>query len=655
MSTRKDPFIFLKQQPPLLSAKKYPLITYEKALLSQATGGKFPSVTFIERKQMSTKTSIKRIALVAAAALTLGGFSAVSANAAVTSTYAVVSAYSGTTTSSSQVTGGFVTYTHALTGLGSPSVVIYQSSGVGSIGNATGVTAYAVGGGTLTLPTQSFQISATSTNTETITVTSAVAGTQTITATVLDANGTPTSSSTETVTWIASSATGVSAANSSLYFTSDGECFSPSATGNKAADAAGIGALTNTVTSLPKSTAWYGCWIARDANNNLISIASGTVFTSFGTSDATNTGTSSATADLSSAITGAGTVNALLTDGYGNTITLTAAFTSYGTMSTLSVENISYVAKYAGADDAGTMTANATATHGDGVGVSTSALGLLHITAKDSAGATINAQSSATLSSPKITVTSDANPTVSVSTGGSNSAGATVAYGADSNTYIYTNYGVKGGTLVVDCHGSTKAEKLSIVFSALKSDGTRISAAPVTFYCSSSAKTVAVTAASSSVDAGAVTTVTATVSDAQGYPAPDGTAVTFAATGAGAVAPSTGSTWNGVAGTTDTNLVNFIAAGDGGSATVTAIAGNYSGSTSISVAGGSGSSSLSLDAANAATDAANNAYDEAQNATQAASDALAAVTALSAQVSALIATVKSLAAMVAKIKAKVKA
>ena len=67
-----------------LVVKKYPLITYEKALLGQATGGKFPSVTFLERKKMSTKTSFKRIALVAAAALTLGGFSAVSAHAAVT-------------------------------------------------------------------------------------------------------------------------------------------------------------------------------------------------------------------------------------------------------------------------------------------------------------------------------------------------------------------------------------------------------------------------------------------------------------------------------------------------------------------------------------------------------------------------------------------
>ena len=68
----------------VLSLKKYPLITYEKALLSQATGGKFPSVTFLERKKMSTKTSFKRIALVAASALAIAGFSAVPSNAAVT-------------------------------------------------------------------------------------------------------------------------------------------------------------------------------------------------------------------------------------------------------------------------------------------------------------------------------------------------------------------------------------------------------------------------------------------------------------------------------------------------------------------------------------------------------------------------------------------
>jgi hypothetical protein len=65
---------------------------------------------------------------------------------------------------------------------------------------------------------------------------------------------------------------------------------------------------------------------------------------------------------------------------------------------------------------------------------------------------------------------------------------------------------------------------------------------------------------------------------------------------------------------------------------------------------GDQTASLALDAANAATDAANNAYDEAQNATQAASDALAAVTALAAQVKSLIAMVKKLTAAVAKLK-----
>ena len=47
----------------------------------KAADGNVPFAT-IERKSMSTKTSIKRVALVAAAALTIGGFSAVSANAA---------------------------------------------------------------------------------------------------------------------------------------------------------------------------------------------------------------------------------------------------------------------------------------------------------------------------------------------------------------------------------------------------------------------------------------------------------------------------------------------------------------------------------------------------------------------------------------------
>jgi len=69
-----------------LMVKNDPLITYESGILGQATGKKFFSVTFLERKTMSTKTSFKRIALVAASALAIAGFSAVpAANAAATS------------------------------------------------------------------------------------------------------------------------------------------------------------------------------------------------------------------------------------------------------------------------------------------------------------------------------------------------------------------------------------------------------------------------------------------------------------------------------------------------------------------------------------------------------------------------------------------
>ena len=51
------------------------LMTYESVLVGQAEMEKFSKSTFSERKIMSTKTSIKRIAAVAAVALTLGGFS----------------------------------------------------------------------------------------------------------------------------------------------------------------------------------------------------------------------------------------------------------------------------------------------------------------------------------------------------------------------------------------------------------------------------------------------------------------------------------------------------------------------------------------------------------------------------------------------------
>ena len=72
-------------------------------------------------------------------------------------------------------------------------------------------------------------------------------------------------------------------------------------------------------------------------------------------------------------------------------------------------------------------------------------------------------------------------------------------------------------------------------------------------------------------------------SDANGFPVPDGTSVSFASSNNSTVAPGTSTTLNGVAGTSATTKVNFIANSANGVSTITAIAGNYVGSTTITV------------------------------------------------------------------------
>jgi len=68
------------------SASQFRLMINEAVLSGQATDGISPDVTnFFERKTMSTKTTFKRVALVAVVALGLGGLSTVAAHAATTS------------------------------------------------------------------------------------------------------------------------------------------------------------------------------------------------------------------------------------------------------------------------------------------------------------------------------------------------------------------------------------------------------------------------------------------------------------------------------------------------------------------------------------------------------------------------------------------
>ena len=109
--------------------EKDTLITYERALTAQADLRKFRGST-IERKQMSTKTTFKRVALVAVAALGFGMLSVVAANA--------VGTYTSTLT----------TGTTTLTGTGTGT-----ASATGAVGTAVNFNVVNTGSGT---PTAAF-------------------------------------------------------------------------------------------------------------------------------------------------------------------------------------------------------------------------------------------------------------------------------------------------------------------------------------------------------------------------------------------------------------------------------------------------------------------------------------------------------------------
>jgi hypothetical protein len=643
-----------------LMVKNDSLITYEKSFEGQAAVKKFFIATFLERKIMSTKTSFKRIALVAVSALAIGGFSAVSPASAAEGDITVTAAYN--TTAGSQVVGGTITMTfEGVIPVASPSTYTISSSGVGSIGSAT-ITAgssettagalYLVGTTTAaTFPTTGLDYKAAidtagaDTQTVTLRAQSSVAGVQTITVTKKDSNGTPTNTYTETLTWIAATATGMSATGTSVALVT-GAC--PTLTGaTAAADAAQYAAAS--VSSAFRGEVVHVCASARDANNNPVVLATtSTVIHSLGGTVAAVTatnGTSVSKIDYSittgAVATGASTATVILIDIYGNVVSKSLPLTVYGSLKTLALANAGYAAQYGGSATltAGTVTTPADWTTGTGVaGAATSALGLIAITAKDANGSVIDLLAAGQGNSVALyTVDSDATAGAPAAAT-SDSAGATVA--------INTDAAGDDQYLVVNCSGSTKAEKLTITLHGRDSAAALVTSNSVTFYCSDETSKVAVTPSTTSADANGSITANVSITDASGYPVPDGTAVTMAASNGGVIAGGDSTTTNGAF----TNAKNVFV-GNGGDTSIAAYVGSKSGTATVAVAGGAGeTSSLALDAANAATDAANNAYDEAQNATQAASDALAAVTALAAQVKSLIASVKKLTSAVAKLK-----
>jgi hypothetical protein len=546
---------------------------------------------------MSTKTNFKRIAVVAVASLGLGVFTSIApANAFTVTTvtdgpWAVTAAYSGvgaTSSTASQVVGGTVTLTFAetitITGTTENINGNIVSSGVGTITNAvtddSGADDYVIKalgttGTTAVFPNTGVSRVAIATVAETlmtttVVVSSTVAGVQTVTGSLNNSSGTPTATYTATITWIAATATGVSAAQSTMWLQTSGTCVDTGT--SKAADLVLAGAYG--VSSGISTYAPYACVYARDAAGNLVGVATSIVFSGLGSSAAIAADTDGKTVSAQIAApstTGKTTFTAIITDVYGNVATLTAPFTYYGSLKTLELKNVTYAAAYNGVvmtTAGGVYTSYATGAAGD-VGTSTSKVGGLILVGKDANGAQIDLGVEANGTGSTFTVDSSGFPGVPADrTSDAIASSVATSYNATAGTDV-TKLG--GNALAVTC-GTSVAEKLTITAWGLDSAGARVKSNSVDFYCSNAVDKVTVTAAGTSVNVN--------VTDANGFPVADGTSIALAASNGSVVAPSSKTTENGKFATAATFIANSTAA----TSSVTAIVGSKSG-TSAAVAG----------------------------------------------------------------------
>ena len=546
---------------------------------------------------MSTKTNFKRIAVVAVASLGLGVFTSIApANAFTVTTvtdgpWAVTAAYSGvsaTSSTASQVVGGTVTLTFAETITISGSTASINgnivSSGVGTITNAVTddadaddyvIKALGTTGTTAVFPNTGVSRVAIGTVSETlmtttVVVSSTVAGVQTVTGSLNNSSGTPTATYTATITWIAATATGISAAQSTMWLQTDNTCV---ATGtSKAADLVLAGAYG--VSSGISTYAPYACIYARDAAGNLVGVATSIVFSGLGSSAAITADTDGKTISAqigAPSTTGKTTFTAIITDVYGNVATLTAPFTYYGSLKTLELKNVTYAAAYNGVamtTAGGVYTSYATGAAGD-VGTPTSKVGGLILVGKDANGAQIDLGVQDNGTGSTFTVDSSGFPGVPADrTSDAIASSVATSYNSTAGTDV-TKLG--GNALAVTC-GTSVAEKLTITAWGLDSAGARVKSNSVDFYCSNVVDKVTVTAAGASVNVN--------VTDANGFPVADGTSVALAASNGSVVAPSSKTTENGKFATAATFIANSTAA----TSSVTAIVGGKSG-TSAAVAG----------------------------------------------------------------------
>ena len=642
--------------------------------------GMVPNST-IERKIMSTKTSIKRIALVAAAALTLGGFSAVSANAAYTQISAtpadaptqaigqdaatgdggiggvagpanslVVNIQQKTDSPTTTTYGAYIvisggTISSALRGTlatsaGETGTASSQVADTGTVIAANGLSAVFPGGDTSTAGIATYA-GLPAGFIRSIRINTPAAGTLTISvynATTKGANPSAYNSTpdlTKTITVSAAGVSGtVSAALSTVY---DSTTTSTTANANMSsvlvsANAGGSSAQVrydaafldangvNLSTSKPTAT-WS---VTLTGPGSLLAAgASGLSGTTAGARVLTGTGGSPAVLLFGDGTSGTST----LTFSSGSTVIATKTVVFYST--TVKSLSATVLNKYVGIPVTGyTEPRSATSTGSNDTYIS--------VTAKDATGNSVPSASLTATSSDATVVTA-----------------GTVVYDSTDLTYYVNLTGVARGKATITIKDST-----GLITTTADVQVVKAVADKVVFSTNN---------ASYSAGEKVKVQLTATTSDSE--PIADGTyaglikdtMTTTIALGSGSLFGTSGnnpSFQNGVAsisvyapmfsGTIGVSYYLGSAKTLMSTALQAVAAAGTEQTGSIVINGQGDSSSLAYDAASAATDAANNAYEEAQNATQAASDALAAVKALAVQVKALI-------ALVNKIKAKLKA
>ena len=615
---------------------------------------------------MSTKTSIKRIALVAVAALGLGVLSNVAANAAatddtITPTVGITLGSTSVATTVTGVVGGQVAFKYNQ----KASTTAYLTVDSGTLISATGATAKSTvtntngsnlaGGATLDMAAGATL----TTDYVTVVLSSAVAGTQVAKLTTIDGTtGQPTVVSKITVTW------GAAPALSPTYstaFIADGNVFATSAlqlasTLNypKAYNAGAIvGNIGVTFNSAP-ATAFNGQAITAviTSGPGLLNIAAGNAV---GGAAAAARSVSLTAADM---VANNQAAIGIAADGTGGTSTIdvyagttkwkTFTVTFYGTVATISV--VSQNLAIAKASSTG-ATLGSSAANPAGTSVATTPA--VTVVAKDAIGIVV----------PGLTVSAKSTDTAVIASGAvTESDGSAAGDGYAGPGYYNAS--------VTSAAAGVSGSSTTVVFRTLLADGvTYVTSAPVTFKLGGSVATGSVSAAfdSSSYEPGAAAVLTVSIKDSSGNASFDqdlnlwgglGSAPVFSKAVQGST-PSGAAATMFVGGKKDYKMYapsldgDFSVKGTLDSLTV------LSGAVVTASATVSGTQSAAIDAANEATDAANAAAEAADAATAAAQDAQAAVAALATQVATLIAGIKAqittLTNLVIKIQKKVRA